>query len=75
LAVLFQSSPFKFSIVQQTLQKLAQLDDEAQMLLHDCCCLWVYVRAALKKSFNSEIISRHDEMFEKGYLGWGFVSG
>jgi hypothetical protein len=47
-------------------QKLNQLDLDAQCLLHDVCCLWIWLRAKLVLSFSGEVIQKHDELFMNG---------
>ena len=54
---------------------MAQLDEDGHLLLFDVCCLWIWVRASLQKSFNVEIISKHDDMFERGFLACMMMDG
>ena len=49
-------------------QKLAQLDEEAQMQLHDNCCLWHYLRPKLESAFPKGVVQKHYEMFMRGIL-------
>ena len=50
-------------------QKKTQLDLDQHEHLHDVTCCWLYVRAYMEKVFPGDIISKHDEMWEKGFLG------
>ena len=50
------------------LQKLNQLDMEAHFILHDVCCLWIWLRAKMEVTFTGEILKKHDELFMSGYL-------
>ena len=51
-------------------QKLNQLDLDAQCLLHDVCCLWIWLRAKLVLSFSGEVIQKHDELTVHEWVAW-----
>ena len=42
------------------------MDD--QFMLHDITCLWVWLRPKLGKSFGTEVLEKHDELFMQGHL-------
>lgn len=50
-------------------QKAAQLDEEKAMLLHDICCLWIWLRSRMEESYGTDVLERHDGLFMKGTLG------
>lgn len=50
-------------------QKLKQLNLEQCQLLHDICCVWLWLRAKLETSFAQPVLQQHDLMFMKGRLG------
>lgn len=53
-------------------QKKTQLDLEQHEHLHDVTCCWLYVRAYMEKVFPGDVISKHEEMWQKGFLGKSF---
>ena len=50
-------------------QKLQQLTEEQHVLLHDICCLWVWLEPKLRSSFSGAICDKHCKMFSDGMLG------
>lgn len=56
---------------------MAQLDPEQQVLLHDVCVLWLWVKKHMERKFAGEIVRQHEELFRDGlfdiYLAWGTV--
>lgn len=49
-------------------QKLAQLDEEGHIHLHDIVCLWVWLKERLQRAFPSDTVDRYTEYFHKGNL-------
>ena len=49
-------------------EKEAQLSEENHVELHDCTCLWLYVKDQMSKSFPGEVGDRHQELFENWLL-------
>jgi hypothetical protein len=52
-----------------SLQKMAQTTEEQQQMLHDICCLWIYLRPRLEEAFPGGIVQKHTQMFWDGNLG------
>jgi len=50
------------------------LDEAGHLQLHDIVCLWVHVRQQMQKTFGDEIITKHDELFQKGHLAGRILS-
>jgi hypothetical protein len=50
-------------------QKLAQLGEEQLQGLHDACCLWIYLRPHLERTFQGAVVEKHLKMFWDGMLG------
>ena len=50
-------------------QKLAQLGEEQLQGLHDLCCLWIYLRPHLERTFQGAVVDKHLKMFWDGMLG------
>ena len=50
-------------------QKAAQLSEDGHILLHDVCCLWVWLLPKLLSSFPGNTVKQHEELFHKGFLG------
>ena len=51
-------------------EKLAQLDEDAHVLLHDITCCWLWLRERLQRAFPNEVVDRYDDLFMKGLLGY-----
>ena len=49
-------------------QKLEQLNEEQHVLLHDVCCLWVWLVPHLREAFPGTVLEKHKAMFEQGML-------
>lgn len=47
---------------------MASLNMDDQFMLHDITCLWVWLRPKLGKSFGTEVLEKHDELFMQGHL-------
>ena len=47
-------------------QKIAQLGEEQQQLLHDVCALWVWIRPRLQHAFSGTVVAKLDKMFWDG---------
>ena len=57
-----------------------QLNEDAQLLLFDNCCLWLWIREKMVATFPGAVIEQHDKLFEQGFPGlniskWGEVMG
>ena len=50
-------------------QKQAQLSEDNHLLLHDCVCLWIWLRERLAQAYPSHEVDKYTELFEKGMLG------
>lgn len=50
-------------------QKQAQLCEDSHVLLHDCVCLWVWIREELAHAYPNHEVEKYTEFFEKGMLG------
>ena len=49
-------------------EKLAQMDEDAHILLHDITCCWLWLRERLQRAFPNDVVDRYDELFSKGLL-------
>ncbi|CAK8998217.1 unnamed protein product [Durusdinium trenchii] len=49
-------------------KKMNQLDLDGQILLHDCCVLWIWVKNKMQDMFPQSVIDQHDEFFRQGLL-------
>lgn len=47
-------------------QKAAQISEDEHLALHDICCCWIWVRDQMQRSFNKDIMDKHDDLFENG---------
>ena len=56
-------------IVILSLQKMAQITEEQQQMLHDICCLWIYLKPRLEEAFPGGVVQKHVQMFWDGSLG------
>ena len=50
-------------------QKNSMLSDEDHALLHDVCCMWMWLLPKLKMEFPGTTIQKHEDLFAKGFLG------
>lgn len=60
--------------VPAPVQKSSMLSEDDHALLHDTCCLWLWLLPKLKLEFPGTVIARHEELFAKGLLGYLQVS-
>lgn len=54
---------------------MAQLDPDQQVLLHDVCVLWLWVKKHMERRFAGEVVQQHEELFRDGRFGiygWGY---
>ncbi|CAK9107687.1 Uncharacterized protein SCF082_LOCUS50126 [Durusdinium trenchii] len=49
-------------------KKNAQLDEDAQHLLHDVVCLWHWLQPKLKSQFPAPVVEKHHDLFMRGSL-------
>ena len=49
-------------------QKECQRGEEQQIMIHDCVCLWLWVKEKMINTFQGEIIERHQALFDGGHL-------
>ena len=50
-------------------QKAAQRSEDDHILLHDVCCLWVWLRPKMVAEFPGHVVKRHDDLFAKAFPG------
>jgi len=50
-------------------EKQTQLSDEEQVLLHDVCCCWLWVKKQMASHFTAEVVDQHQLLFNEGCLG------
>ena len=46
-----------------------QLNEDAQLLLFDSCCLWLWIRERMASAFPGAVLEQHDKLFEQGLPG------
>jgi len=46
-----------------------QLNEDAQLLLFDSCCLWLWIREKMASAFPGTVLEQHDKLFEQGLPG------
>ena len=47
---------------------MAQMDEAAHVVLHDCVLLWHWLLPKLYQEFPGNVVDRHHELFMKGRL-------
>ncbi|CAL1131715.1 unnamed protein product [Cladocopium goreaui] len=49
-------------------KKQSQISEDEHFLLHDVCCLWLWVKQKMAESFTVTEVEKHQELFDKGHL-------
>ena len=47
-------------------EKQSQISEDEHFLLHDVCCLWLWVKQKMAESFTVTEVEKHQELFDKG---------
>ena len=65
--ILFLQISFPLNLAIDCAQKAAQRSEDEHILLHDICCLWVWLRPKMAAEFPGHVVKRHDDLFAKGF--------